>query len=77
MVAKRKRALEAKLLAEGNLDALIPKVPLQEQSINLPGEEGGSLESNIESLQARKELKKAMRVQRKAGIKEANYLKSM
>ena len=75
--AKRKRALEAKLLAEGNIDALAPKVPLHEQSINLHDKEDGSIDYNIEAVQERKSLKRAMRINRKAKIKEANYLKSM
>ncbi|KAF7543237.1 hypothetical protein G7046_g10039 [Stylonectria norvegica] len=77
LAAKRQKALEAKLLAEGNLEALAPKIPLQHQSINLPGEENNSVEQNIEAAEKREELKKAMRQERKAKIKEANYLKSM
>ncbi|KAI0022942.1 mitochondrial ribosomal protein L37-domain-containing protein [Xylariomycetidae sp. FL0641] len=77
IAAKRQRALEAKLVAEGNLEALAPKVPLPEQSINLPGNEAGTVEGALESRQAREDLRSAMRRQRKAAIKEANYLKSM
>ncbi|KAG8421382.1 hypothetical protein J3459_007553 [Metarhizium acridum] len=77
LAAKRQKALEAKLLAEGNLAALTPKVPIQHQSINLPGEEGGSVADNIAAAEKREELRKAMRKERKAKIKEANYLKSM
>lgn len=77
VAAKRQKINEAKLLAEGNLEALQPKVPLQHQSINLLGEEGSTVEHNIEAAKARDELKKAMRKDRKAKIKEANYLKSM
>lgn len=77
LAAKRKKALEAKLLAEGNLEALAPKVPLQHQAVNLPGEEGGSLDQNVEAQRARDQLRRAMRVERKASIKESNYLKSM
>lgn len=77
LAAKRQKELEAKLLAEGNHEALAPKVPLQHQSINLPGREGGSLEENIAAAEKRDELRKAMRKERKAKIKEANYLKSM
>lgn len=76
LAAKRQKEREAKLLAEGNVEALAPKIPIQHQSINLPGEEGGSVEDNIASAAAREELKKAMRKERKAKIKEANYLKS-
>ncbi|KAG5925008.1 hypothetical protein E4U61_004911 [Claviceps capensis] len=74
LAAKRQRMRDAKLLAEGNVEALIP---LQEQSINLPGEEGGTAEENAEAAQKRYELKRAMRKERKAKIKENNYLKSM
>ncbi|PNY20413.1 Uncharacterized protein TCAP_07416 [Tolypocladium capitatum] len=77
IAAKRQKALEAQLLAEGNLEALAPKVPLQQQSINLPGKEGSSVEENIAAANKREELRKAMRKERKAKIKEANYLKSM
>ncbi|KFA78180.1 hypothetical protein S40288_01400 [Stachybotrys chartarum IBT 40288] len=75
--AKRQRILEAKLLAEGNLAALAPKVPLQQQSINLPGKPNASLAENLEAADVRQELRLAMRKERRAKIKESNYLKSM
>ncbi|KAK0392589.1 hypothetical protein NLU13_2084 [Sarocladium strictum] len=77
LAAKKQKALEARLLAEGNLDALAPKVPLQQQSINLPGRENATVQENIEAAEKRDELRKAMRKERKAKIKESNYLKSM
>ena len=77
LAAKRQKALEAKLLSEGNLDALKPKTPLQHQSINLPGEEDSSVEDNISASEARQELRLAMRKERRAKIKESNYLKAM
>ncbi|KAF4123395.1 large subunit ribosomal protein L54 [Geosmithia morbida] len=77
LAGKRKRAHDAKLLAEGDLEALEPKIPIQEQSINLPGNENGSVQDNIDASQARQALKRAMRIERKAKIKEANYLQSM
>ncbi|OTA69221.1 hypothetical protein K449DRAFT_384145 [Hypoxylon sp. EC38] len=77
LAAKRQRALEARLLAEGNLEALAPKIPLQQQSINLPSNEDGTPEGAVAAQQAREELRKAMRKERKAKIKESNYLKSM
>lgn len=55
----------------------MPKIPLQEQSINLPGNEAGTLEGAVEAAAAREELRKAMRKERKAKIREDNYLKSM
>ncbi|KAL4730093.1 hypothetical protein ACLX1H_002123 [Fusarium chlamydosporum] len=77
LAAKRQKAHEAKLLAEGNLEALAPKVPIQHQSVNILGEENKGVEHNVEAAQKREELKKAMRKERKAKIKETNYLKSM
>ncbi|POS73812.1 hypothetical protein DHEL01_v207791 [Diaporthe helianthi] len=77
IAAKRQRELEAKILATGNLEALAPKIPLQQQSINLPGKLDGDLRDAIEAVQKREELRKAMRKERKAKIKESNYLKSM
>ncbi|WYZ34889.1 hypothetical protein EsH8_I_001165 [Colletotrichum jinshuiense] len=75
--AKRQKVLEAKLLASGDVEALAPKVPLPQQSINLPGEKGGDVEHNLHAATKRDELRKAMRKERKAKIKETNYLKSM
>ncbi|KAG8358931.1 hypothetical protein FVEN_g3250 [Fusarium venenatum] len=77
LAAKRQKAHEAKLLAEGNLEALAPKIPIQQQSINILGEENKGVEHNVEAAQKREELKRAMRKERKAKIKETNYLKSM
>ncbi|OTA98488.1 hypothetical protein M426DRAFT_69686 [Hypoxylon sp. CI-4A] len=77
LAAKRQRALEARLLAEGNLEALAPKIPLQHQSINLPSNEESTTEGSIAAQQAREDLRKAMRKERRAKIKESNYLKSM
>lgn len=65
------------MLATGNLEALAPKIPLQQQSINLPGSESGNVEDAVMAVEKREELRKAMRKERKAKIKEANYLKSM
>ncbi|KAK8027316.1 hypothetical protein PG991_004372 [Apiospora marii] len=77
LAAKRQRALEARLMAEGNLEALAPKIPLQQQSINMPGNEDGTPEGAVAAAAAREDLRKAMRKERKAKIKESNYLKSM
>ncbi len=68
---------EAKLLASGNLEALAPKVPLSQQSINLPDGGAGTVEDAIHAAGKREELRRAMRIERKAAIKESNYLKSM
>ncbi|ROV94628.1 hypothetical protein VPNG_09210 [Cytospora leucostoma] len=77
LAAKRQRELEAKILATGDLAALAPKIPLQQQSINLPGAEGGTVQEALAAAEKREDLRKAMRKERKAKIKEANYLKSM
>ncbi|KAI1083336.1 mitochondrial ribosomal protein L37-domain-containing protein [Whalleya microplaca] len=77
LAAKRQRAIEAALLADGNMDALAPKIPLQEQTINLPFNEDGSVAGAMAAQAAREELRRAMRKERKAKIKETNYLKSM
>ncbi|TPX16756.1 uncharacterized protein E0L32_003697 [Thyridium curvatum] len=77
LAAKRQRQLEAKLLASGDIEALAPKIPLQQQSINLPGGENNSVENAVFAADKREELRKAMRKERKSKIKETNYLKSM
>ena len=77
LAAKRKATAEAKMLASGNLEALVPKIPLQKQSVNLPGDVKGGLEAAVAAAEKREELRKALRKERKAGIKESNYLKTM
>ncbi|PSR99361.1 mitochondrial ribosomal protein L37-domain-containing protein [Coniella lustricola] len=77
LAAKRQRNLEAQMLATGNLEMLAPKIPLQQQSINLPGSPEEGVEGAVEAIDKREELRRAMRKERKAKIKEANYLKSM
>jgi large subunit ribosomal protein L54 len=64
-------------LAEGNMEALAPKIPLQHQSINLPANEEGTAEGAIAAQQAREQLRQAMRKERKAKIVESNYLKGL
>ena len=51
-------------------------MPLYEQSIDLPSGDG-TLEGAIEAEEARAELTKAMRGNRRAKIKEGNFLKTM
>jgi len=77
MAAKRKQKLEAQTLASGNLEALVPKIPFQQQSVNLPGAEKDGVEGAVFAADKREELRRAMRKERKAKIKESNYLKSM
>jgi large subunit ribosomal protein L54 len=75
--AKQQRKLEAKLLASGDLSALQPKIPLTQQSIDLPGNEEGTIEGALKADSKRGELRAALREERRKAIKTANYLKSM
>lgn len=59
-----------------NPELLAPKIPLYEQTIDLPAG-NGSLEGALRAAGARGELTKAMRDKRRAGIKEANFLRTM
>ncbi|KAL2270000.1 hypothetical protein VTJ83DRAFT_2184 [Remersonia thermophila] len=77
LALKRQRAAEARMLATGDLEALVPKVPLQKQSVNLPAAEPGNVAQAIEAHDQREELRRAMRKERRAKIKETNYLKAM
>ncbi|KAK4132592.1 hypothetical protein BT67DRAFT_385049 [Trichocladium antarcticum] len=81
LALKRSRAQEARLLASGDLEALVPKIPLQKQTVNLSAAaaEGGGddLGEAVRAVDQREELRKAMRKERRAKIKETNYLKTM
>lgn len=59
-----------------NPELLTPKIPLYEQTVDLPAGDG-SLEGAVQAAGAREELTKAMRDKRRASIKEANFLKAM
>jgi large subunit ribosomal protein L54 len=77
--SKKQRRVAAKRLRKEqamNPELLAPKVPLYEQTIDLPAGDGG-LEGAVQAAGAREELTKAMRDKRRAGIKEANFLKTM
>lgn len=77
--SKKQRRLAAKRLrkqALTNPDLLVPKVPIYEQSIDLPAGDG-TIQGAVEAAKAREELRKAMRVKRRSTIKEGNFLKSM
>lgn len=56
---------------------MAPKVPLQLQTIDLPGNEDSSVKGALEAVEKREELTKAMRGERRAKIKERNFLKGM
>ncbi|PIB00627.1 hypothetical protein CB0940_01741 [Cercospora beticola] len=77
--SKKQRRIAAKALRKQQLldpEALAPKVPLYEQSIDLPGADG-TLEGNKEAYRAQEELTKAMREKRRSKIKEDNFLREM
>ena len=54
----------------------MPKVPLYEQSVDLPGGDG-SVEGSKLAGEARSGLTKAMRDKRRKAIKEDNFLRAM
>ena len=77
--SKKQRRRAAKALRRQQLlnpELLEPKVPMYEQSIDLPAGDG-SIAGNKDALNARGELTHAMRVNRRAKIKEGNFLKAM
>ncbi|KAF2099569.1 hypothetical protein NA57DRAFT_55529 [Rhizodiscina lignyota] len=74
----RRRKAEKERRKQGllNPESLVPKVPLQEQTVDLPTGDG-TLHGALEAGAARDNLTKAMRQKRRATIKEANFLKAM
>ena len=65
------------MLLSGNLEALAPKVPITKQSIDLPSNEEGTERGALEAVDGREEIRRALRTERRKGIKQSNYLKSM
>jgi large subunit ribosomal protein L54 len=77
--SKKQRQKAAKALrkqAALNPEALAPKIPIYEQSVDLPAGDG-TVEGAVEAGEARGELNKAMREKRRKSIKEDNFLRSM
>jgi large subunit ribosomal protein L54 len=77
--SKKQRRVAAKRLRKeqlANPGLLVPKIPIYEQSIDLPAGDG-TVEGAVQAAEAREELRKAMRQKRRAGIKENNFLKAM
>jgi len=73
------RRKAAKALRKQNLldpDRMAPKIPIYEQSIDLPGGDG-SPTGAVKAEAARDELTKAMRGKRRSAIKEDNFLRAM
>jgi large subunit ribosomal protein L54 len=54
----------------------MPKVPLYEQTIDLPSGDG-TIQGAVKAAEAREELTKAMRDKRRGSIKEDNFLRTM
>jgi len=73
--AKRQRKLEEERARRG--EVFEAKVPLTQQSIDLPANEEGTIEGALEAEDARRDLTAALRTERRKGIKESNYLKTM
>ncbi|KAI9776567.1 MAG: hypothetical protein M1839_009471 [Geoglossum umbratile] len=73
---QRRSAAKALRRAAGNAPAVKP-VPLHEQSVDLPGNEEGTAEGALEAVRGRAEVTRRAREGRRAGIKEANFLKGM
>jgi len=65
------------MLASGDVSVFEPKIPITQQSIDLPANEDGSTEGALKAERKREELKAAMRQERRKKIKETNFLKSM
>ena len=75
-LASRAARKQAALLEAHPELATGPKIPLEQQSIDLPAGDG-SLEEAAEARVVRESLTEAMRKTRRSGIKEANFLKGI
>ena len=77
--SKKQRQRAAKALRKQQLlhpEALAPKVPIYEQSVDLPAGDG-SVKGAMQAGEARAELTRKMREKRRGSIKEENFLKGM
>lgn len=77
--SKKQRRIAAKALRKQQLldpESLAPKIPLYEQTTDLPGGDG-TLQGNMEAGDAREKLTRAMRQNRRSKIKEDNFLRKM
>ena len=77
--SKKQRRVAAKALRKKQLlnpESLAPKVPIYEQSIDLPRGDG-TVQGAKEAKEARDELTTAMRNKRRSKIKEDNFLRAM
>ncbi len=78
--SKKQRRLAAKALRKA--EALDPgrrgpRVPVEEQSIDLPANEEGSLDGALGAVESRELITRRLREKRRKGIKEANFLRGM
>ncbi|KAK4988072.1 hypothetical protein LTR50_004188 [Elasticomyces elasticus] len=77
--SKKQRRVAAKKLRKQALlhpESLVPKIPLYEQSVDLPAGDG-SVIGAMQAGKVRAELTKAMRDKRRSVIKEDNFLRAM
>ncbi|EME88014.1 uncharacterized protein MYCFIDRAFT_125120 [Pseudocercospora fijiensis CIRAD86] len=77
--SKKQRRIAAKALRKQQLldpESLAPKIPLYEQSIDLPFGDG-TVQGSLRASEARDELTRAMRQKRRSKIKEDNFLREM
>jgi large subunit ribosomal protein L54 len=78
--SKKQRRLAAKRLkklAEMNPEGVVKKVPLEQQSVDLPSNAEGTAEGEMEARSVREEITKRLRVKRRQDIKTGNFLKGM
>lgn len=54
----------------------MPKVPVQEQSVDLPAGDG-TVEGAVRAEEGRRDVTRALRGVRRRGIKEGNFLRGM
>ncbi|MCJ1391066.1 hypothetical protein MMC18_003927 [Xylographa bjoerkii] len=73
---RRKAARAALKAARANPESLVPKVPIEHQSIDLPAGDG-TIAGALAAVQAREEIRGALRIGRRKKIKEGNFLKAM
>ncbi len=69
-------AKTARKAAKTNPEALVPKVPLEHQSIDLAVADG-TIKGASAAARSREEVRDAMRKGRRKSIKEGNFLKAM
>lgn len=78
--SKKQRRLASKraalLASSAALNPSHKKIPLEQQSVDLPGGDG-TVAGAIGAAEAREEVREAMRRGRRKGIKEGNFLKAM